>query len=113
EVDKKELGEFKVGSGPILSRGANINPALFELLMECARDEKIPVQVMAQARATGTDANVIQLSRGGVAAALVSVPLRYMHTPVELLSLGDLENTVRLLTALVYRIRDRGQFIPN
>jgi len=113
EVDKKELGEFKVGSGPILSRGANINPALFELLMECARDEKIPVQVMAQARATGTDANVIQLSRGGVAAALVSVPLRYMHTPVELLSLSDLENTVRLLTALVYRISDRGQFVPN
>jgi endoglucanase len=64
-------------------------------------------------RATGTDANVMQLCRGGVATALVSVPLRYMHTPVELLSLADLENTVRLLSGLMYRIGDRHSFIPN
>lgn len=113
EVDKKEIGEIKVGSGPILSRGANINPVLFDLMVRTAREENIPYQVMGAPRATGTDANVIQLSRGGVAAALVSVPLRYMHTPVEMLSLADLDNTIRLLAGLMYRIGDRGMFIPN
>jgi len=113
EMDKKEIGEFKVGKGPIIARGPNINPALFELLTATAREENIPFQVMGASRATGTDANVMQLSRGGKAAALVSVPLRYMHTPVELLSLEDLENTVKLLAALVFKITGVEQFIPN
>ncbi|MCP3177475.1 M42 family metallopeptidase [Desulfuromonas sp. KJ2020] len=113
DVDKKEIGDFRVGKGPILARGANINPVLFELLVQTAREENIPYQVMGAPRATGTDANVIQLSRGGVAAALVSVPLRYMHTPVELLSLSDLENTVRLLVGLLGRLTDRHMFIPG
>lgn len=113
DMDKKEIGEFKVGKGPILARGANINPALFDLLVRTAREEGIPFQVMGAPRATGTDANVMQLSRGGVAAALVSVPLRYMHSPVEMLSLEDVENAVRLLTGLLYRIEGKHAFIPN
>ncbi len=113
EVDKKEIGEIKVGRGPILARGPNINPVLFDLLTRTAREEEIPFQVMGQPRATGTDANVMQLSRSGVATALVSVPLRYMHTPVEFLSLADVENTVRLLAGLLYRIGDVRDFIPN
>jgi len=113
DIDKKEAGEAKVGGGPIIARGPNINPVLFELLVRTAREENIPYQVSGVPRATGTDANVMQLSRGGVATALVSVPLRYMHTPVELLSLTDLENTVRLLSGLMYRISDRNSFIPN
>ncbi len=113
EMDKKEIGEFKVGKGPIIARGANINPALFRLLVATAEEEGIPYQVMGAPRATGTDANVMQLNRGGVAAALVSVPLRYMHSPVELLSLADLQSAVRLLAGLVYRIESRNQFIPS
>jgi len=113
EVEKKEIGEFKVGKGPIITRGANINPALFDLLIATARDEGIPYQTMGAPRGTGTDANVIQLSRSGVATALVSVPLRYMHSPVEVLSFKDLENTVRLLAGLLYRIDDCKAFIPN
>ncbi len=113
EMDKKEIGEFKIGKGPIIARGPNVNPVLFDLLVATARAENIPYQVMGAPRGTGTDANVIQLSRGGTAAALVSVPLRYMHTPVELLSLDDLEHTVKLLAALMYRIENVGQFIPN
>lgn len=113
EVDKKEIGEIKVGKGPIIARGANINPVLFDLLMTTAKEEGIPVQVLAAPRATGTDANAIQLSRGGVAAALVSVPLRYMHSPVELLSLEDLDNAIRLLASLVYRIESSKMFIPS
>lgn len=113
EVDKKEIGEHKLGAGPVIARGANINPALFDLLVRTAREDEIPYQVMAAPRATGTDANVMQLSRGGVATALISVPLRYMHTPVEVLSLTDLENTVRLLAGAMYRIGGRETFIPN
>lgn len=113
DVDKKEVGEAKVGGGPIIARGANINPVLFNLLVETARAEGIPVQISGAPRATGTDANAIQLCRGGVAAALVSVPLRYMHSPAEVLSLADLEHTVSLLAALLYRISDRKVFIPS
>ena len=113
EVDKKEIGDFRLGGGPILARGANINPALFDLLVATAREEKIPVQIMGAPRATGTDANVIQLSRGGVATALVKVPLRYMHSPVEVLDLADVTATVRLLAAVVARITDRDAFIPT
>ena len=112
DVDKKEIGDFRLGGGPILARGANINPALFELLRTTAAAEGIPVQVMGAPRATGTDANVIQLCRGGVATALVKVPLRYMHSPVEVLDLDDIAATVRLLAAAVARIEDPAVFIP-
>lgn len=112
-VDAKELGEARLGAGPLLARGANINPQLFALLCETARQENIPVQIVAAPRTTGTDANVMQLSRGGVATALVSVPLRYMHSPVEVLSLADIEATIALLSATLCRIRERGAFIPQ
>ncbi len=112
EINQKELGDVKVGAGPVITRGANINPHLFELLVETARAEEIPVQIVGNPRATGTDANVMQLSRGGVATALVTIPLRYMHTPVEVLSLGDVEAAVRLLTGLIFRIGKASDFIP-
>jgi endoglucanase len=102
-----------VGQGPIISRGANINPALYELLVNTAREEQIPFQIMGAPRGTGTDANAMQLSRGGVAAALLQVPLRYMHSPVEVLSLVDLEHTVKLLVAIMPRLAAAGSFIPN
>jgi endoglucanase len=71
------------------------------------------VQFTGIPKATGTDANVMQISRGGMATALVKVPLRYMHTPVEVLSLSDLENAARLVVATLYRIRDKKAFIPK
>ena len=109
----QEIGELSLDKGPIIARGANINPVLFDLLVSTAREEGIPYQVSGIPRATGTDANVMQLARSGVATALISVPLRYMHSPSEVLSLADLENTVRLLTAIVYRVTDKNMFIPN
>ncbi|PLX90023.1 MAG: hydrolase [Desulfuromonas sp.] len=112
-INKAELGDLRVGKGPIIARGANINPVLFELLVTTAQQENIPYQVVGMPRATGTDANVMQLSRGGVAAALVSVPLRYMHSPVEVLSLADLEATIALLSAVLYRIDSAEMFIPQ
>jgi endoglucanase len=112
-INKAELGDLRVGKGPIIARGANINPVLFELLVTTAQQENIPYQVVGMPRATGTDANVMQLSRGGVAAALVSVPLRYMHSPVEVLSLADIEATIALLSAVLYRIDSAEMFIPQ
>ncbi|HEX9157630.1 MAG TPA: M20/M25/M40 family metallo-hydrolase, partial [Syntrophales bacterium] len=113
DVDKKRVGEYKLGSGPIIARGANINPRVYELLVEAAKKMKIPVQTLGAPRATGTDANVIQLSRKGVATGLVSVPLRYMHTPSEVLSLKDLEVTGELLVGFIYLLREGMDFIPS
>jgi len=112
DVERKHNGDVAIGKGPILPRGANINHALFELLAETAAEEGIPVQFTGIPRATGTDANVMQISRGGVATALVKIPLRYMHTPVEVLDLSDLDSAVRLITATVKKIRDKRDFIP-
>jgi endoglucanase len=113
DVERKHNGDVALGHGPILPRGANINPALFDLLAETAVREKIPVQFTGIPKASGTDANAMQISRGGVATALVKIPLRYMHTPVEVLSLTDLDHAVRLIESALYTIRDRNAFIPN
>ena len=112
DVEQSSIGRVELGKGPVLARGANINPLLFELLTETAQQENIPVQIIGVPRATGTDANVMQLSRGGVATALVAIPLRYMHTPVETLALDDLEAAINLLTAVVLRISKTASFIP-
>ena len=110
--DKKCSSEIRLGKGPILPRGANINPLLFDLLATTAENEGIPVQYSAAPRATGTDANVIQISRSGVATALVKIPLRYMHTPVEVISLCDVDQTITLLVKTLTRFGDKYDFIP-
>jgi len=111
-IEKKKAGDFHVGQGPMIYRGANINPRVFELLVAAAEEEKIAYQVASAARGTGTDANAMQLSRGGMATGLLSVPLRYMHTPNELLSLRDLEDTARLLAAFCARLTKEQDFTP-
>ena len=111
-IEKKKAGDYHVGKGPMVYRGANINPRVFELMMEVADEEKIPVQVASAARGTGTDANVMQISRGGMATGLLSVALRYMHTPNELLALDDLENTARLLAAFCAKVGRDHDFTP-
>ena len=111
-IEKKKAGDFRVGGGPIVARGANINPRVFELMVSTAEAEGIPVQISSAARGTGTDANVMQLSRGGMATGLLSVPLRYMHTPNELLALEDLENTARLLAAFCAALKPNQDFTP-
>ena len=112
DVDMKKEGEVKLGAGPVILRGANANPKVVELLFDAAAAESIPIQVQAIAGGTGTDANAIQLSRSGVATGLVSIPLRYMHTPSELVSLDDIENTAKLLAAFVQRVTPEVDFRP-
>jgi tetrahedral aminopeptidase len=111
-IEKTKAGDFHVGKGPMIFRGANINPRVFDLLVTAAKKQKIPYQVASAARGTGTDANPMQLARGGMATGLLSVPLRYMHTPNELLSLTDLEDTARLLAVFCARLDKDQDFTP-
>ncbi|MBC7093552.1 M42 family metallopeptidase [Candidatus Bipolaricaulota bacterium] len=113
EGEKKRLGEVRLGKGPVIARGANINPKLFDLLVDTAEKEKIPYQIEPAPGGTGTDANAIQLTRAGVATALVSIPNRYMHSPCEIVSLSDLENAARLIAHAVARIEARTNFMPG
>ena len=113
DVEQSAIGRVELGKGPVIARGANINPILFKLMIDTAVAEEIPIQIIGVPRATGTDANVMQLSRGGVATALLGIPLRYMHTPVETLSLSDLDQAIKLLVAVVKRIDGDSSFIPE
>ncbi len=110
--DKKKVGEAAMGKGPIVSRGPNINPVLFRLIQETAKQRKIAHQIEGAPRGTGTDANAIQLSRAGVATGLISVPNRYMHSPCEMVHLGDLEGAAKLIAHSVARIDKKTSFIP-
>ena len=109
-IEVKESGKHELGSGPVLSRGSTLNQGLFELLFDAAEAESIPVTLEATARATGTDADAVHLSRGGVPTALVSIPIRYMHSPVELVQLDDVEACARLIAAAAMRLTRESEF---
>jgi putative aminopeptidase FrvX len=111
-VDKRQVGECCLGGGPVLTRGANVNPVVFARLLQVAKKKKIPHQIQAEPGGTGTDANAIQLSRAGVATGLVSVPQRYMHTPVEIVALADLDNTAKLLAEFALTVDAKTSFKP-
>ena len=90
-------GSLELGKGPSVSRGPNTNHVTFDLITAAAREAGIAFQVSVSAAGTGTDANAMQLNRAGMATGLLGVPLRYMHTPVEMLSLTDVEDCARLM----------------
>jgi endoglucanase len=96
-VEEKELGRHPLGSGPIIGRGSTLAPRVFELLVETAERMDTQYSVEASGRATWTDADAIEISRSGIPAGLISIPLRYMHSPVEMVDLGDVEAAVELI----------------
>lgn len=103
-ISVKALGKHPLGSGAVIGRGSVLNPAVFELLHDTAEAEKIPFTIEASGRNTGTDADAVHLSRGGIPTGLVSIPLRYMHSPVELVELDDVEACARLVAAFALRL---------
>jgi endoglucanase len=109
----ERYGETAIGKGPIISRGPNINPVVHKGIVATAKKHKIPIQPLAMPRGTGTDANAMQLSRGGVATGLIGIPNRYMHTPVELVSLTDVENASKLIAEWILSLKANTSFIPN
>ena len=105
DCDNRKHGAVSLGEGPVITRGPNINPFVFERLLACAEKSKIPVQIEADARPTGTDGRAIQVGRKGVATGVVSIPLRYMHTPSEVVDLKDIERCIRLLAAFAKSLK--------
>jgi endoglucanase len=98
-IEERELGAHAMGSGPVLGRGSTLHPQVFERLHAAGEAEGIAFTVEASARHTGTDADSISLTRAGVPCGLVSLPLRYMHSPVEMIEMGDVEAAARLIAA--------------
>jgi len=109
DCDNRKFGETKLGGGPIICRGANINPKIYQRLVDAAKKAGIPYQLEGDPRPTGTDARAIQMTRGGVATGLISVPLRYMHTPSEIVDLEDIERAVCLLVEFAKGL-DQGDY---
>ena len=103
-IDKKENGDHALGSGPVIGRGSTLNPKVTALLIETAEAEGIDHTLEASGRNTGTDADAIQIARAGIATGLVSIPLRYMHSSVELVQLSDVEAVIELLVAFASRL---------
>lgn len=111
-IDQNEFGKITIGGGPVLVRGANANPRVFDLLKKTAAEHDITVQVNALARAASNDGAAIQVSRGGCAAGLVTLPNRYMHSPVEVVAESDLEESAKLIAEFCLAIDDETSFIP-
>jgi putative aminopeptidase FrvX len=103
-IDEKQNGSHPLGSGPALVRGPAMSPGVFALLHATAQDEGIDFTVEAASPRTGTDADAVHLSREGVPTGIVQIPLRYMHSPVEMVQLSDVEDVIALLTALALRL---------
>ncbi|HWO15790.1 MAG TPA: M42 family metallopeptidase [Solirubrobacterales bacterium] len=103
-VDEKELGSHTFGSGPVIGRGSTLSPKVFELLIQAAEEAGIEHTIAASGRGTSTDADAIQISRSGIPTGLVSIPLRYMHSPVEMVDLADVEAAVELVATFAARL---------
>jgi endoglucanase len=110
DCSNKRFQKIELGTGPIVTRGVNINPIIFDRIIECAEKNNIPYQIEAETRPTGTDARSMQVTRGGVPTGLISIPLRYMHTPVETANLEDIENAIRLICAFARSLKPEDHF---
>lgn len=111
--EEQHSEEKRLGGGPVICRGPNVNPFVWQRMMVAAEAAGVPYQWEVYGGSTPTDAAVMQVARAGVAAGLVSVPSRYIHTPVEVCSLSDLENTARLLAEFVLRLEPESYWIPS
>jgi endoglucanase len=109
-IEKKEVGDVRLGSGPVLGRGALLSPVVFELLKSAARTKNIPFVVHAVGRETSTNADAIHIAQDGVATALVSIPNRYMHSPNEMVSLDDVDRTADLVAEVCRTITPKTDF---
>jgi endoglucanase len=110
-ADHDDEGKIVLGGGPTLSRGPSIHPGVFELLHDTAEAEGIPFAVEVSRGTTWTDADAVYVSRTGVATGVVSVPLRYMHSPIETIDLEDIERAVQLIVAFAFRLEPGKSFV--
>lgn len=113
ESDRKQQGHVKLGAGPVIVRGPNMNPLVCDRLEQLAREHHLPTQRVALGRAASNDSNVMQISRGGVATAVVAIPNRYMHSAVEMVSLTDLDHAAELIARFCASVSDHREFLPQ
>ena len=109
--EEKEIGSHKLGTGPVITRGSTLDPQVFELLHAAGEEAGVPFTVAASSRYTGTDADAVHISRGGIPTGVVSIPLRYMHSPVEMVQLEDVENTAKLIAAFANKLSSDLSFL--
>ncbi len=110
-IDVKQEGKHEFGQGAVIERGSTLHPMVFEMLHDAAEREAIPFTVAASARGTGTDADAIHFSRAGVPTGLVSIALRYMHSPVEMVQLSDIDACARLIAAFAKSLSPETKFV--
>lgn len=109
-IDAKKQGLAKIGDGPVIAYAPAVQQKLRELIIETAEENKIPFQRAALSRATGTDTDAFAYSNSGVASALISLPLRYMHTTVEMVHRKDVENVIKLIYESLLKIKSGETF---
>ena len=109
-IEKKIEGEVQIGKGPVITYAPAVQNNLRELIIEVAENNKIPFQRLASSRITGTDTDAFAYSNGGVASALISLPLRYMHTTVEMVHKEDVENVIKLIYESLLKIKPDTSF---
>ncbi|MCG9970333.1 M42 family metallopeptidase [Christiangramia crocea] len=109
-IEKKTNGLNKIGDGPVISYAPAVQNKLRELIIDTAEEKKIPFQRHASSRFTGTDTDAFAYSNGGVPSALISLPLRYMHTTVEMVHRDDVENVINLIYESILKIKDGDTF---
>ena len=102
-VSKDKYHESSLGSGTVIRVGPNLYPKLTKLLIDIAKEEQIPYTLIAEPRATPTDARAIQITKSGIPCALVSIPLRYMHTNIETIDYQDIGHTINLLKSFILK----------
>lgn len=112
-IDKHQQGDIRIGAGPVIYRGPNMNPLVVRRLIELAEGHKIPFQMAAAGRATPNDANVLQIHGRGVATGLVAIANRYMHSAVETISLDDIDHAAELLALFAGSLSAADDFTPR
>ncbi len=112
-MDHRQYGDISLGLGPVVYRGPNINPVVHKRLAALATEKSIPIQLGGLSRPAGNDANIMQINRGGVATGIVAIPNRYMHSPVELVSLSDLGHAAELVAAFCLSLTPDCDFTPQ
>jgi putative aminopeptidase FrvX len=109
-INKIKQGDLKCGDGPVLTYGPSVQNNLLKVIIDTAVENKIPFQRQAASRATGTDTDAFAFAIGGVASALISLPLRYMHTTVESAHIDDVQHVVELIYNTLLNIKDQQDF---
>jgi putative aminopeptidase FrvX len=109
-IDPKQEGDIRLGEGPALTYAPSVHRKLLKLIEEAAMENKIPFQRQASSRSTGTDTDAFAYSNGGIPSALISIPLKYMHTTVEMAHFDDVDNLIRLVTASLKKIKSGHNF---